>query len=67
MAQFPGPLVLVPNGYSDAAKLLAARLCARYSDAPNNAQATVICRHNNKDTSFLTTAAEEKELSVIII
>jgi len=66
-AEFPGPVVLVPKGYSDSARLLAAKLCLRYSDAPKNGQAAVICRHNRQDTSFITTAADENDLSVIII
>jgi tRNA-specific 2-thiouridylase len=47
MADFPGPYVLVPYGNKSALPIAAA-ICVRYSDAPADIEANVICRYNNK-------------------
>jgi tRNA U34 2-thiouridine synthase MnmA/TrmU len=44
MADFPGPHVVVPHG-DEALQPLAASLCVRYSDAPADLEANVICQH----------------------
>ncbi|MHB8769569.1 MAG: tRNA 4-thiouridine(8) synthase ThiI [Syntrophales bacterium] len=41
--EFPGPTVLVPGGGDDQTRLLAARLAARYSDAPRDRAVSVTC------------------------
>ena len=45
MADFPGPHVVIPHG-NVALLPLAASLCVRYSDAPDDLEAEVICLHN---------------------
>jgi tRNA-uridine 2-sulfurtransferase len=40
---FPGPIVLVPGGGDEETRRLAAGLCARYSDAPRDREAVVLC------------------------
>jgi tRNA-uridine 2-sulfurtransferase len=40
---FPGPTVLVPGGGDEETRRLAAGLCVRYSDAPNDHEASVLC------------------------
>ena len=44
MANFPGPTVLVPYECDDQTLLLAASLCALYSDAPNDVEVVATCR-----------------------
>ncbi len=36
IGEFPGPTVLVPGGGDEETRRLAARICARYSDAPRD-------------------------------
>ncbi len=59
MADFPGPYVLVPYGNKSALPT-AASVCVRYSDAPVNIEAKVICRNNNK-TNTVSSKAVSKE------
>lgn len=47
MADFPGPYVLAPYGKTSAISIAAA-LCVRYSDAPADCEARVICQHLSK-------------------
>jgi len=51
MADFPGPYVLVPYG-SESAMTAAAALCVRYSDAPADTEARVVCLHKNISTTI---------------
>lgn len=60
MADFPGPQVIVPYGGNANELSLAAALCASYSDAPDNTEATVICLTENKST-MITVRAIAKE------
>jgi tRNA U34 2-thiouridine synthase MnmA/TrmU len=58
MIDYPGPFVLVPYG-CEAAMAKAAALCVRYSDAPSDTEADVICRHHNQ--SFILKAKATPE------
>ena len=40
-AEFPGPLVVMPGGGSEAMTMLAAGICAGYSKAPNHSEVVV--------------------------
>jgi predicted ribosome quality control (RQC) complex YloA/Tae2 family protein len=60
MADFPGPFVLVPGG-SEASVALAASLCVRYSDAPAEAEARVICRRHGKSDILTARAVSPDE------
>ena len=51
MADFPGPYVLAPYG-NESALTTAAALCVRYSDAPADTEASVVCRHKNKSVTI---------------
>jgi tRNA U34 2-thiouridine synthase MnmA/TrmU len=66
MRNFPGPSVLVPYG-SDDDKKIAAALCLRYSDAPNDTEAEVICRQGNSSTTIMTKAASKEDCDRWII
>ena len=66
MRNFPGPAVLIPYG-SDDNKEVAASLCLRYSDAPNDTAAEVICRQGNSSTTIMTKAASKEDCDRWII
>lgn len=51
MVDFPGPYVLVPYG-DESAMAAAAALCVRYSDAPADTEASVVCQHKNKSVTL---------------
>lgn len=61
MANFPGPLVLVPYGDKANEQDIAASLCVRYSDAPDDAKAHVLCQHNNLPETILSVAADKED------
>ncbi|MDD4356060.1 MAG: tRNA 4-thiouridine(8) synthase ThiI [Smithellaceae bacterium] len=66
MANFPGPLVLVPYG-GEAAMAKAASLCVRYSDAPSDTEADVVCRHQNQSVILKAKAAPKDDPGCRII
>lgn len=59
MTSFPGPFVLVPYG-KDSDKEIAASLCVRYSDAPDNTQTDVLCSRGNI-SEVITSMATSRE------
>ena len=60
MAVHPGPYVLIPYG-NDSAKEFAAALCVRYSDAPADREAEVICSCRGQATSLMSRAASKED------
>ncbi len=66
MADFPGPYVLVPEG-NESAKNIACSLCVRYSDAPDDSEATVICQQNGKSSKVKSNALSKEDCERIII
>jgi tRNA-specific 2-thiouridylase len=68
MANFPGPTVLVPYECDDRTLLLAASICALYSDAPNDTEVITTCsRINNVIRSVRVKAAKRDEVESLII
>lgn len=65
--QFPGPTVLLPGGGNEAERLLAAGLCARYSDAPRDRESTVHCVQNGTTTLLTTLAVTPEEAERLLI
>jgi tRNA U34 2-thiouridine synthase MnmA/TrmU len=63
---FPGPHVLVPYGDKSALPI-AASLCVRYSDAPDNIEIKVICQHANASTTISAKAAKKDDCEKWII
>jgi tRNA-uridine 2-sulfurtransferase len=61
MAEFPGPLVIVPYGNDETDERIAAALCVRYSDAPNDAEAEVLCQHKNSSKTIKARAAAKED------
>ncbi|HRY35192.1 MAG TPA: tRNA 4-thiouridine(8) synthase ThiI [Smithellaceae bacterium] len=66
MADFPGPLVLAPCG-SESLITAAASLCVRYSDAPSDAEADVVCRRHNQSDILKVKAASKDDPEFRII
>ena len=66
MADFPGPLVLVPYG-DKVALQAAASLCVRYSDAPNDLEANVVCLYRNSSIFIRSLAASKEDCERWII
>ena len=60
-AEFPGPTVLVPGGGDEETRLLAARLCARYSDAPRDREVLVSCLRDGTGESLRVPAVTPEE------
>ncbi len=62
MANHPGPMVLVTGGYDDKTLLLAASICALYSDAPNDREVMVSVRTDNVEKSITIKATSRQEI-----
>ena len=60
MADFPGPFVLVPYG-NESVMSSAAALCVRYSDAPVDTEAGVICLYGNKSITIRCKATPRED------
>lgn len=67
MSDFPGPQVLVPDGGDEEIINIAAALCVRYSDAPDDHEAAVICLTGNKSTRISVKAATKEDCECWII
>ncbi len=67
MAQYPGPTVLVPGGGDEAARLTAAGLCARYSDAPRDRDVLVHWIQDGKITSLTVRALRPEETEKMLV
>jgi len=61
ISRFPGPTVLVPGGGDEAARLMAARLCIRYSDAPRDSEALVNCLCKGSATELVARGLTPEE------
>ncbi|PKN67755.1 MAG: tRNA 4-thiouridine(8) synthase ThiI [Deltaproteobacteria bacterium HGW-Deltaproteobacteria-12] len=67
MADFPGPQVLVPYGGDEFIVGTAAALCVRYSDAPDDQEARVMCESGSTSTAINTKAAAREDCERWII
>jgi tRNA-uridine 2-sulfurtransferase len=67
MADYPGPQVLVPYGADEYISNIAAALCVRYSDAPANREAKVICLKGNSSRTITTKGASKEDCERWII
>jgi tRNA-uridine 2-sulfurtransferase len=67
MTDFPGPMTLVPSGCNVAEMSQAASLCALYSDAPNDQDATAVCTMGDTTASFQVKAAAKEDAAQWII
>jgi hypothetical protein len=60
MKNFPGPTVLA-IGENGACEMTAASLCVRYSDAPPETEAEIVCRRGNSSKLVRTKAMAQKD------
>lgn len=67
MADFPGPQVLVPYGADEHISNIAASLCVRYSDAPDDCETKVKGLINNKSITINVIAAARENCERWII
>jgi tRNA-specific 2-thiouridylase len=67
MAQFPGPITLIPHGGDDAILMYAASLCALYSDAPKDEDVVVLCRKRETSKSVTIRAAQRKDIEGLML
>ena len=67
VAQVPGPSTLIPGGGDEATRILASGLCARYSDAPRNAEVVTNCLRDGITTSLATFVPTPEETEQRII
>jgi tRNA-uridine 2-sulfurtransferase len=65
--EVPGPTVLVPGGGDEETRLLAARICARYGDAPKDRTIAVTCLLNGIPTSLTVPALTPEETANLLI
>jgi hypothetical protein len=65
--RFPGPTVLVPGGGDSDAILLAAGICARYSDAPRERETAVNCLRGGVTTTLKVAAATPEWVEGLLI
>ncbi len=61
MKDYPGPVVLIPNGCDEETLFTAASICALYSDAPNDCEVTAKCHHPNGSVRLVSVMAARKE------
>ncbi len=66
MSDFPGPYVVIPHGIA-ALLPFAASLCVRYSDAPAEFDADVICPHKKTSKTIQARAAAKEDCERWII
>ncbi len=65
--EFPGPTVLVPGGGDEQTRLVAARLAARYSDAPRDRTVAVTCLLDGAQSSWMVLALPPAESALLLI
>ena len=67
ITEVPGPTVLVPGGGDEESRLMAARLCALYSDAPRDREVLASCLRDGIAESLRVLAATPAEAAERII
>lgn len=66
-ADCPGPRVVIPYGAGEHISSIAASLCVRYSDAPDDCEAKVRCTKGNTSKMFSIKAAAREDCERWII
>jgi len=64
---YPGPTVLVPYGCDDVTLEVAASICVLYSDAPNDSEATVVCREGSSSRLIPAKSASKEDVKDLMI
>ena len=61
VADYPGPIALIPGGAPKASMEVAASLCVRYSDAPNDLSISVLLEEKSGGERTLESQACPRE------
>ena len=64
---YPGPIVLIPRGSPKPSIEIAASLCVRYSDAPNNIPVMVVLEKDGGEERLELTACTQETCQALII
>jgi tRNA U34 2-thiouridine synthase MnmA/TrmU len=67
VADYPGPITLLPDGYDEAEMYVAASLCALYSDAPKGDQISLNCSRGGDSLKIQTSSADKDQAAQWII
>jgi tRNA-specific 2-thiouridylase len=67
VADYPGPLAIVPHGGDDNTLLAAAALCVLYSDAPKDCVVTVSCTIGGRQLALAAAAASREEARALLV
>jgi len=64
---YPGPIALIPRGSSDSSIEIAASLCVRYSDAPNDKPIGVLVKKEGREERLESSACSQEICQTLII
>jgi tRNA U34 2-thiouridine synthase MnmA/TrmU len=64
---YPGPIALIPRGSSDSSIEIAASLCVRYSDAPNDRPIGVLVEKEGREEKLESSASSQEICQTLII
>jgi tRNA-specific 2-thiouridylase len=67
VAGYPGPIELIPRGFTKASVEIAASLCVRYSDAPNSIAVEVILEKGGREDRLESSACSQEICQALII
>lgn len=64
---YPGPIELIPRGFTEASVEIAASLCVRYSDVPNSIVVEVILEKDGREERLESSACSQEICQALII
>lgn len=67
VTDYPGPIALIPRGSPDSSIEIAACLCVRYSDAPNDRPAEVLIEKGGREERLESSACSQEICQTLII
>jgi tRNA U34 2-thiouridine synthase MnmA/TrmU len=67
VADYPGPIALIPGGAPTSSIETAASLCVRYSDAPENTPIVVLLEKHGKEEKLESSACSQSTCKGLII
>jgi len=67
VADYPGPLAIVPGGGDQEVLATAASLCVLYSDAPKDRAVKVACTVDGRELALVAAAAAREEVKGLLV
>ena len=67
VTSYPGPIELIPRGFTEASVEIAASLCVRYSDVPNSIVVEVILEKDGREERLESSACSQEICQALII